>query len=299
MRKILFHIPHIMAAAVLLTVAACGSEDESFVLGGGDITAGGTATPQKLSTRMEVPAMKEGNLFVAHWSVEAGDSVLTYCLEYAPEKYHSRWIAFRFDDKTRARNVSRKSYDIKPQYPADPKLPAGMGLPDDISFNGYQHGHLCASADRLYSRAANDNTFYMTNMSPQTANFNSPYWSAFEQLVQSLGRNKNFADTLYVAKGGTIEDGQTIARVAGGRIVVPKYYYMALLKIKGGSYSSIAFWIEHKDYGTAAPKADRMASHAVTVNKLEELTGIDFFPNLPDNIEEQVEETCFPSQWGM
>lgn len=294
-----------MAAAVLFTVAACGSDDDGFTLGGGDSTGGtgggtgGSATAGKYAARMEVPAMKEGNLFVSHWSLESGDSVMTYCLEYDPYRYHSRWVAFRFDAATRARNVQRNPYEQKPQYPADPKLPVGTGLPDDISFNGYQHGHICASADRLYSRTANDNTFYMTNMSPQIGNFNAPYWSAFENLVQSLGRSVSFADTLYVAKGGTIEDGQIIKRVAGGRIVVPKYYYMALLKVKGGAYTSIAFWIEHKNYGTAKPKADVMASHAVTVNKLEELTGIDFFPNLPDKIEEKVEDTCYPSQWGM
>lgn len=293
-------ISYIMAAAVLITVAACGNDDDGITLGGNGGGGGttGTGTAQ-LARRMEVPALKEGNLFVAHWSEENGKDVMTYCLEYDAAKYHSRWVAFRFDGDTRARNVSRKPYNQKPQYPIDPQLPVACALESDVSFNGYQHGHLCASADRLYSRTANDNTFYMTNLSPQTGNFNAPYWSEFEALVQRLGRDASFADTLYVVKGGTIAEGQYTQRVASGRIVVPKYYYMALLKVKNGSYSSIAFLMEHKNYGTGKPSAAEVKSRACTVNHLEAFTGIDFFHNLPDQTEEKVEDICVPSQWGM
>lgn len=294
------HTRKIFRLLLLLSLAftaSCNNEDDDIQLGGGGTPA---QPPTSLSARMEVPQPLDGNLLVAHWSVENGDSVMAYCLEYSPEDYHSRWVAFRFDGRTRAKKVGRKDYSIRPQYPRDPLLPTTVNaLTDDASFNGYQHGHLCASADRLYSRTANDATFYMTNMSPQKGNFNSPYWSEYEALVQKLGRDASFADTLYIVKGGTITAGMTLGRVAGGKIVVPKYYYMALLKVKNGAYNAIAFWMEHKDYGKAKPLADEMRGKTTSINRIEELTGIDFFPNLPDEIEEAVEERCMPSSWGL
>lgn len=288
-------------------LAACGDDEPEINWGGGGGNSGGNGgttvgNAAQVARRMETPELKAGNILISHWSVEGGDSVMTYCLEYDFSAFHSRWVAFRFDAATRAKNVSRKDYDIRPQYPVDPFLEknysANLAIGSDASFNGYQHGHICASADRLYSRTANDNTFFMTNMSPQIGNFNAPYWSAFENKVQSLGRNASFADTLYVVKGGTIAEGQYSSRVAGGRIVVPNYYFMALLKVRGNSYSSIAFLMEHKNYGNATPSNSEMRGKAVSVNSLEAFTGINFFHNLPDVSEEIIEDGCQTSAWG-
>lgn len=290
----------IIAVAVAFTVTACGDGDDNIIWGGGSKPV--TPSSGSVLSRLEVPATLPGNDFIAHWDTSGGDSVMTYCLEYDRSKWHSRWVAFRFDGRTRAKKVGRKDYGIRPQYPADPLLVASAAIEDDASFNGYNHGHLCASADRLYSRTANDQTFYMTNMSPMSGDFNSNYWVTLEGLVQRLGRDASFSDTLYVVKGGSIGETQIIRRVASGRIVVPKYYYMALLKYKGGTYSAIAFWIEHKNYGysgnSTAP-ISAIKQHVISVDELEKLTGIDFFHNLPDAIETAVEMQCHPAVWGM
>ena len=300
MKKTLLHI--LAAATVLFTVAACSKEeDDGFIFNPDASGPVAPAAPQgKVASRLEVPALKEGNLLLSHWSIEGGDSVMTFCVEYDKKKYHSRWVAFRFDATTAARKVGRKDYDIKPQYPIDPLLPTSYAIESDASFQGYQHGHLVASADRLYSRTANDNTFYMTNMSPQTAKFNSPYWSEFEQFVQGKGRDRSFADTLYVCKGGTIDkEAHIIEYVSRGRMAVPRYYFMALLKVKNGKYTSLGFWMEHKSYGSKAPERSEMRQKTLSIDELEELTGIDFFHNLPDVVENATEQLCLPSAWGL
>lgn len=286
---------------LIFALPACSDDDnKGFIIGGGDGDNNAGYPTTAAEKRMEVPEMLPGNRFIAHWSKEGKDSVMTFCLEYSPDDYHSRWVAFRFDDKTRAKNVSRKDYSIRPQYPRDPLLTAGINaLADDASFNGYDHGHLCASADRLYSRTANDNTFFMTNMSPQISQFNAPYWSEYEGHVQKLGRDRNFADTLYVVKGGTITPGNILGRTAGGKIVIPKYYFMALLKVKGNSYSAIAFWMEHKSYGRDTPSSNEMAAHTISIDELEEKTGINFFHRLPDTVERLVEQQNIPNAWNL
>lgn len=289
-------------------VTACDEDDDdsNILWGQKSETIASTDSVQTTTTistinytkRLEVPALKEGNKFYYHSSVEGTDTVMTYCFEYDFSKYHSRWVAFRFDEITRPKVVSRKNYEILPKYPHDELLPTQYIIDDDESFNGYDHGHLCASADRLYSRTANDNTFYMTNMSPQISSFNQQYWTSFESYVQTKGRDASFSDTLYVVKGGTIDDEENILKyVCDNRMPVPKYYYMALLKVKNNTYSAMAFLMEHKAYD-GSPSTTEMAEKIVSIDELEAFTGIDFFPNLPDVIENVVEASVSLSAWG-
>lgn len=295
------------AALALLLLAACG--DDHINLNGTSSTTA-TEPPSEITARMETPrTLTDGTtLLLSHSSLENGREVMTYCLEFDKATLHSRWVAFRFDATTRARNVQRTTPD---PFADDPDLSSAYQIGSYGFGSPYNRGHLCASADRLYSRQANVNTFYMSNMSPMLGNFNSGYWTTLESLVQSLGRSATFADTLYVVKGGTIANGQTIGTVRrdnNKNVVVPKYYYTALLKVKNGIYSSIGFWIEHKDYGytydSQAPLSE-IKAQAVSINRLEELTGIDFFPNLPDNGstasqgEENVEDQLQPANWNM
>lgn len=279
---------------------ACDNDDEGIRFSGGGTTT--TTVRGAAVGRIETPALQSsGTVFLDHWTVEGGDSVMDYCLEYDKAKLHSRWVAFRFDGRTRDKNVSRSDDAFRD----DPKLSSDLRIGASGFGRGYDRGHLCASADRLYSREANEKTFYMTNMSPQLRAFNQGYWITLEGLVQNLGRKASFADTLYVVKGGTIATGMTLGTVSrsnGTMTVVPKYYFTALLKVKNGAYSAIGFWLEHKDagysYGHQAPLSE-IATHAVSIDELEELTGIDFFHNLPDNIEQAVERTYSKPAWGL
>ncbi|RKV80187.1 MAG: DNA/RNA non-specific endonuclease [Alloprevotella sp.] len=255
------------------------------------------------AARMEMPLLtgENGELFIVHRvaNPQGRDSIVNYAYAYLPQSYHSRWVAFRFDAQTRSKTVGRKNYKIKPQYPRDPKLPTDWAIPSDLPFGrGYDHGHLVASADRLFSREANDQTFYMGNMSPQLSSFNQKYWTGLESLVQDLGRNPSFADTLYVVKGGTLTPLSSFGYAANGKMPVPHHYFMALLKVKNGVYSSIGFWVEHKNYGkNGVPR--EMGKHAVSISALEKLTGINFFHNLPDAVEQRVEQTLTLSSWTL
>lgn len=304
----------ILAMAVVLntTVSSCGKEnDDDIILGGGGtvITPDPDPDPdpdpkpnpnsgilKAYTSRIEVPALTSGTLFIQHSTKEGNDSIMSYCLEYDTQANHSRWVAFRFDASTRAKNTGRQD-----SFQEDPDLPVefchgfrGFGI-------GYDRGHLCASADRLYSAAANNQTFFMTNMSPQMSAFNQDYWVGFEGKVQNWGRSASFADTLYVVKGGTILEGQTLGRISrenNRSVVIPKYYFMAVLQCKNNTYKAIGFWMEHKNYNMKDPSDAELATKIVTIDELEENTGIDFFPNLPDAVEKAVEETVMKSAWG-
>ena len=303
MPRILSYFSPTILSTLIIVLAlglmpACDTDEDYYLGQPGNSGSTSTGNTDVLS-RLELPAPTDGADFLVHRTSVNGKQVVNYMIEYDRATYHSRWVAFRFDAQTCPKAVGRKDYSIKPQYPHDPLLPQSVGLENDARFNGYDHGHLVASADRLFSREGNDQTFYMTNMSPMIGDFNQKYWVTLEQYVQDKGRDASFADTLYVVKGGTITADKVLKRVASDRIVVPKYYYMALLKVKNATYSAIGLWVEHKNYGDDYAPRSILRTHAVSIDSLEQLTGINFFHNLPDHIETAVEQGLFLSAWGI
>lgn len=248
--------------------------------------------------RLEMPHVEgEGCVFVTHVTTDYEGNQVNYSVLYDGAKHHSRWVAYSFDKVTRANKVGRKDYNIKPQYPQDP-LCKEWSAPSDLPFSGFDHGHLCASAERYYSRQANDQTFYMTDMSPQMHAFNQSDWTKFESFLYSTARSKLTApDELYVVKGGTVRQDQLKGTFTqqGYTIAVPRYYFIACLARTGSNYKAIGFWIEHKAYGGNI----RLSDYAVSIDRLEELTGFDFFCNLPDAAENAVEKMCAPSAWNI
>ena len=261
---------------------------------------------------VELPALRNGanDVFVTHYTTFNGQKVTSFSMEYDKSKKHSRWIAFRFDNQTKQQNVSRSDEP----FDADPAIGSQyQRVQADFGKQGYDRGHLCASADRLYSREVNEQTFYYTNMSPQRNKFNTGIWLTLEGQVQSWGRSCTSSDTLYVVKGGTIDKEDQIRGYISSDLSkpIPKYYYMALLFKKGDSFTNpsshpqhnrnrrydsfkaIAFWMEHSD----TPKSTKLVDYALSIDELEEKTGIDFFPSLNDNLENALESTYSTKAW--
>ena len=250
--------------------------------------------PIEEAYRIEMPRLsknftKEKSTFIIHYAKDnVGDSVLNYSFEYNYSTNHTRWVAFTFYDKTSQPNTKRSN-----AWSVDPKLLEFTDNFEDYRGSGYDRGHLVASADRLYSVEANEQTFYYSNISPQIPNFNSGIWAFLEEKVRNWGRSNAIRDTLYVTKGGTIAEKQTIGTIGNNKIIIPKYYFMALLAKKGTVYKSIAFLFEHKKYDHPYD----LQKHVVSVEELEKVTGIDFFHNLPDEIERQVEQQKNMYDW--
>ena len=251
--------------------------------------------PNKEAYRIEIPRLSKDVVdkkaaFVVHYAPDNyGDTQLNYSLEYNYASHHSRWVAFTFYDKTAESNTGRSN-----AWSYDPQLIEWTNNDTDYRGSGYDRGHIMASADRLYSRTANEQTFYYSNITPQVNSFNAGIWLELENTLRNYwGRSNSFRDTLYVVKGGTIRDDQVTGTIGESKIVVPKYNYMAVLSKKADTYKSIAFWFENKKYN----EPYKLNEHAVSVEELEELTGIDFFHNLPDEIESVVEKQKNISDW--
>ena len=246
-----------------------------------------------VAARLEIPKLKGGvvNMFLVK-KLSNGD--VNFCIEWDISKKAQRWTAFRWDNTNSGGYVSREDNFLE-----DTDIPAEYRTTyDNYRGSGYTRGHICASADRWNSLEANRQTFLYSNMQPQLYEFNGGIWANLEMKIRSWN-TADFRDTLYVAKGGTIDHTSDIIETTRTGLRVPKYFFMAILcknkSTVNGGYKAIGFYLEHRD-----DYADEknLAPYIVSIDKLEQLTGIDFFCNLPDGIESQVESTVTPLAWG-
>lgn len=303
--------------SVLLSVASvsCSGDDDNdngdAGSDAGNINKNIVTTGNEELARLEFPKTKGGKSIILKYY--SGDTYgLNYCVEWDTERKSQRWSCYFMVDHHHSNNDIGHTYKGNagrynpkdnpgkhpegPQYPWDPQLEEQYRWSDDMFYgSGYNHGHIIPSADRQYSKEANYQTFYMTNMQPQRYEFNAGLWEKMEEKVRAL-TPKNIGDTLFVCKGGTIDNENRILTRIQGKMIVPKYFFMALLLKKNGQYSALAFWAEHLN---ADHSRDNLRDYAITIDELETLTGIDFFCNLPDNIEGVVEKNFAYNYWGL
>lgn len=270
------------------------------------------ANYQRHAQRLEIPHLDSSNIFNCYTTSLNGKETITFSIEYDKGKRHAKWVAYTLDKTTAQKNWSRSDWEKGDPFRTDPLLPQSVRIGHaEHRKDQYDRGHLCASEDRVYSQDANAQTFYYSNISPQLKAFNQRGpWYELEKKIREWGGCETgvppLGDTLYIVKGGTIRDGEFYdSRGQHGKIiknpkkmngiVVPAHYFVALICQKGNTYTGISFYLDHKEYDDNY----NLVNHAISIDQLEGLTGIDFFCNFPDNMEENIESECNPAYWSL
>ena len=292
---------------LLLLIVSCGKDESDTTPSGiNENKNKNLSSPYPEAVRMEMPKLKGGqSILLVH---KTNDKYgVNFSTEWDIQKKSQRWSCYQMHEGNKGGNVGRYGEG----YPYDELLENSNFFinPDGSLFDpywgsGYDHGHICPSADRQYSKEANRQTFFLTNMQPQRNVFNAGIWQDMEQQIRNWNRS-TFRDTLYVCKGGTIDKSDQISRTLANGLIVPKYFFMAVLCKNAQGYKALGFWIEHKDmdeYPKDALGNYTLSPYVVNIRELETLTGIDFFCNLDDETENRV-ETLNPENiktaWGV
>lgn len=291
-----------------LTLVACDNDKDDS---GGETPAGWkneNANPETRIEygRLEMPRISndDEHIVVIHKTADYGFDKygVNYSVEWDCTKKAPRWIAYQMH-KGYGGTAGRTSE----QFFEDPDLPTSARFPDtnyEYTGTGFDRGHMCASADRQYSVTANFQTFYYTNAYPQYPNFNAGKdytgeWVKMEDQLRTWTGYLSSSDTIYVVKGGTIEPGQVLKYIKDG-LIVPQYFFVALLKKTPKGYTpGLGLWFEHTNKILTSVN---LAKNAISIRELEEKTGIDFFCNLPDPVEEAVETMTLDKileAWGL
>ena len=196
-----------------------------------------------------------------------------YAMSYNEEHEQPEWVAYELTKESiRKPNVPR-SGNFRP----DPKVRKASASKTDYRGSGYDRGHLVPAGDMAFNEKAMSETFYLSNMSPQIRNFNSGVWRQLEESVRDWAWDNKH---IYVITGPVLSKG-ILDKIGPNKVSVPEEYYKVILDYTQPSLKGIAFLMPNEV--STLPMMD----YALSIDEVEEITGIDFFPEIA--IEEQAE----------
>ena len=247
---------------------------------------------------MELPATDNDAYGYYSHSFSMKDKVYrNYSFAWSQDDLVSVWVAYPLNKTYTDKVVDRTdAFKYDPILGKDKSSNPGSGYAGD-----YARGHQLPSADRLCSREANEQTFYGTNIVPQLNEHNEGIWSNLENKVRTVA---NASDTTYVVTGCTVADATEFSTDTDGKkITIPTAFFKAVLVYKKGAdqeWTSAGFFTEHKKY-----TSNDLKPISMTIDELEEKTGLDFFVNLAGKIGKEkadAVETQVPAEssvWGL
>lgn len=230
------------------------------------------------TARLEIPAPLKG----------VPEQILTrrtYTVSYNREWNLPNWVAWELNTE---RLVERESRTNK--FLPDPDLPPEEAVTTaDYTNSGYDRGHMCPAADNRWHWRAMQESFYMTNICPQNRNLNAGDWKELEDACRRWAKEEG---SIYIVCGPIVYKkgkARTIGREHSVR--VPDAFFKVVLCTASTPPRAIGFIYKN------SPSNRPMYSYVNTVDEVERITGIDFFPALPDEVEAEVEGRCEPEKW--
>ena len=199
-----------------------------------------------------------------------------YTLSFNLKHKQADWVAYKMLPFPDSISVDRKS-----AFKADPEVVGGSATLDDYhGKKGYDRGHLAPAKAMSFNAKAMKESFFLSNMSPQISGFNRGIWKSLEGAVYNQSK---ISDSMYVVSGPVLNNPKKT--IGDSKVSVPRYYYKTVLRYYKGEVTAIGFLLENKKYDTGASYKD----YAISIDSIEQITGIDFYQQLNDDIETQVE----------
>ena len=205
-----------------------------------------------------------------------------YALSYNEKYEQAEWVSYFL----RSQNEGIGHYK-RPRFINDPKVTTESADTDNYKKSGYDRGHLCAAADMRFSKTAYDETFYTSNISPQKHNFNGGIWKLLEEKSRYWATKYN---GIYVVTGGILHKG--LPTIGSEKVAIPNYFYKILYCNFKGKNKMVAFLMP------SVKSKDPLYKFVVSVDSVEKMTGIDFFPQLNDAIEKELESKSDYKAWA-
>ena len=205
-----------------------------------------------------------------------------YTIRYNEEHEQAMWVAY----KLVADSLAKPSFERKDDFREDPRVRTGSATLADYKGSGFDRGHLAPAADFSYDEFALSQSFYMSNMSPQDPSFNRGVWKKLEDQVRDWAKANN---AVYVVTGPVLN--KSLRTIGKNEVSVPEYYYKIVLDIEKPEVKAIAFLMKNEK------SSAELSSFVVSIDELERLTKLDFFPSMPDELENALEGAKTPQKW--
>ncbi|MGL4412376.1 MAG: DNA/RNA non-specific endonuclease [Bacteroidales bacterium] len=206
-----------------------------------------------------------------------------YHISYNKEYKNANWVAYKLVGN-KLRGAQHKRED---KFTPDPKLKHKHTTSSDFTRSGYDRGHLAPAADMAWSKSTMNESFYMTNISPQDPNFNRGVWKRLEEQTRKWAKTDSL---LLIMTGPVLTPGLPL--MGKSDIVIPEYFYKVVVDPVPPIQKAIAFVIPNK-----ASKSS-LRKYAVTIDSVEKLTGINFMESMPDGLEDRLEGSFNLKDWN-
>lgn len=245
-----------------------------------------------LGKNLEIPLCAGAN----HASDHERRDYEYYSICYRESYEQAEWSAYCLTKEHLVKNASR-SDDFRP----DPEISTGSATLADYKGSGYDRGHLSPAADFSFDKNAMSETFYMSNMSPQAGSFNRGIWKDLESTVREWAEEFG---RVYVVSGPVLDKpASEYESIGKDKVSVPQYYYKVLLAPLYADEDDAKTPDDAKDViaiGFIFPNekcAGTIFDYAASIDEVEKRTGLDFFYELEDSVENKVEAETDTAEW--
>lgn len=243
-----------------------------------EVTASETSSKSvKIPAKIEIPQLKAKRTeqIIQHEG---------YTVSYNSDYRIANWVAYQLTE----REVENKRVQRSNKFVSDPDVKGATAQNEDYTRSGYDRGHLAPAADMRWSIKAMYESFYLSNICPQDKNLNRGVWNDLETQCRMWAKDNG---SVLIVTGPVITED--MKRIGKNRVAVPKAFYKVVCYHTGKEYKGIGFIFENRNYKGKLEK--RMA---VSIDSVEEVTGIDFFPMIPDTAEDFMEKAVDWDSWS-
>ena len=209
-----------------------------------------------------------------------------YTLSYSEEHEQAEWVAYKLTEENLRKPNVKRAKKFKP----DKAIKGISAYHKDYTHSGYTRGHMAPAGDMNFNEQAMRESFYMSNMSPQTKELNGGIWRELEETVRDWAYDN---DELYIVSGPVLADGHIIKQIGRNKVSVPDMFYKIILDIKKPQQKAIAFLIPNE-------RSERkLQEYAVSIDEIEALVGINFFADFLDSeLEAKLEAMSSTDKWN-
>lgn len=202
-----------------------------------------------------------------------------YTLSYNEDHEQANWVHYKLYPNF-LKGTTPRINSFRP----DPFVSTKSSELRDYKGSGYDRGHLAPSADMKYSDESMRESFLMSNISPQNPDFNRGIWRKLEQLVRDWGREGE----IFITTGGILLY-ENLGSIGSNKVTIPSKFYKIVYSFDKNSM--IGFLVPNKKSNF------KLESFVVEVDSIEKITGINFYEDLPDNIENLLESEINLKKW--
>ena len=200
-----------------------------------------------------------------------------YTLSYNEQHEQANWVVYELTQEKLVKVVERSN-----RFTEDAKVLTGTATNNDYKNSGYDKGHLAPAADMVWSEATMQESFLFSNMSPQVPAFNRGIWKNLEEQVRDWAKEYH---QLFIAVGPVLKNN--LPTIGENKVSIPEVYYKIMVVHNDTLTQAIAFLMKN-EAGSLA-----LTNYAVSIDSVEQLTHINFFPQL-DHIPQVEASVCIP-----